>query len=195
MRAAILVLLLTTALPGLLPAQAAPPSSDDGRAGAAAAVLVKAGSLAGSARLHLGGWVGLVLNDRISIGGVGYALTEMVELPGSEAGTGFDLGMGYGGLLATLRSSLTPEFHGEIGLLLGAGNASLQDRLVGLELGSDNFFVAEPTLGLSRTLPHNLHLGLAVGYRQVVGLQDLPTVVGSDLNAFTGTLSIRLGGG
>ena len=96
MRLAVLILLLT--LPGPIQAQAGSASSAPPRARATGAVLLKGSQVAGTDRLFMGGWAGLVFGDRLAIGGGGLALSKNVELVGSESSTGFDLGMGYGGL-------------------------------------------------------------------------------------------------
>jgi hypothetical protein len=142
----------------------------------------------------MGGWAGLVLGDRLLLGGGGLALLQAVQLPGTVAATGFDLRMGYGGVVLRLWEPVDERFTAEAGVLLGAGNGEIRDRLTGRELGSDNFLTAEPEAALSLSLPRGLRLGLALGYRAVWGLDDLPRVSRGDLQAATWTLFLRAGG-
>jgi hypothetical protein len=188
----LLVCLLAILLPGSLEAQTGPAQGD--RVSSSASVLLKAGDVAGRQRLLLGGGVGLVFGHRLAVGGGGVALTENVEIPGSTAGSGFQLGMGYGGLVLQYWHPLPFHFKARTDLLVGGGHAEISDRLLGRELGADNFFVAEPELGLTRRLFSILHAGVSVGYRWVRGLDDLPRLSNEDFQAVTWTLRLRVGG-
>ncbi|TFH64116.1 MAG: hypothetical protein E4G90_08725 [Gemmatimonadales bacterium] len=115
-------------------------------------------------------------------------------MAGSAGGTGFDLGMGYGGILFRYWEPISGSLTGEVGLLMGAGHAEVRDQLTQREVGSDNFLVAEPEMSVLYSLFPGIRLGASVGYRLTTGVQDLPGVSTGDLNAFTGTLSVRLGG-
>ena len=190
-----LVLALVLALPGPLGAQAGPGPSFQGRVSGTAAVLLKGGQIAGENRLHLGGWAGLIFGGNLAVGGGGFALLNDVGLVGSEGASGFNLGFGYGGLVFRYWEPLSGSLTGEVGLLLGAGHAEVRDQLTRTEVGSDNFLVAEPEMSILYSFFPGVHLGVSVGYRLTTGVEDLPRVSAGDLNAFTGTLSLRLGGG
>ncbi len=191
-RASLLFLLL--ALPGPLKAQAEPPPSQELRARSVASLLLKTSQIAGKGRSHLGGWVGLALGPRLALGGGGVTTLEAVELPGSGAGTGFNLRMGYGGLVIRAWWPLRGRLSAESGLLLGAGHAEVKDRLTAREVGSDNFVVAEPEGALTLSPLPWLHLGAGAGYRLIWGVQDLPSVEEGDLRSMTATVFLRLGG-
>jgi hypothetical protein len=194
MRGTLLAALLL-ALPGSLWAQAGPSSADaEGRVGSTAAVLVKGSTIAGKGRIQVGGWAGLVFGNRFAVGGGGLVLLEEVALAGSEAGSGFSLDFDYGGLFFRFWQPISPRLTGELGLVFGAGNAGVTDRLSGAELGSDNFLVAEPEVSLSFTLLPWVHIGVSGGYRLAWGVEDLPRVSEDELRAATGTISLRLGG-
>ncbi|MFC1575411.1 hypothetical protein ACFL5A_02030 [Gemmatimonadota bacterium] len=188
------LLLLLLALPGPLGAQAGPDLSAPPRAGSAVSVFLKGSKIAGESRAHLGGWAGLVFGNRLVVGGGGMALLERVDLAGTVADTGFDLGMGYGGLVLRYFLPLPLGATGEMGLLLGAGNADVRDHLAGRKLGSDNFQLLEPDLAISYPLLEGLFVTGSVGYRLVWGIEDLPTVNDKDLRSLTAALSLRLGG-
>ena len=193
MRFSALLLLLLT-LPGPLKAQAGQASSAPSRAEATGTILLKGSKVAGADRLFLGGWAGLVFGNRLAIGGGGLALMENVELVGSESSTGFDLGVGYGGLTLRYWLPWSSRVTGELGLLLGAGHAQVRSLVTGTEVGSDNFAVAEPELSLFVTTLPWLHLGASAGYRMAWGVEDLPRVAVDDLRAFTASISLRIGG-
>ncbi len=188
-----LLLALLLALPGPLGAQAGPTHSEEPRARATATILFKASQISDRGRIHLGGWAGLVLGNHFALGGGGLALLEAVELSGTEAGTGFDLRMGYGGIVGRWWEPLPAGLTGEAGLLLGAGHGEVTDRLTGRELGADNFLVGEPEVGFSFSPFPGLHGGASVGYRMVWGVGDLPRVSEKDLRAWTWTLFVRVG--
>jgi len=190
----VIVLAVLLALPGPLGAQAGPAPSPQKRVSATAAVLLKSAQIVEQNRLHLGGWVGLVFGGNLVAGGGAFALLNEVALSGSEGGSGFNLGLGYGGLFLRYWEPLSGPLTGEVGILLGAGHAEVRDQLTRTEVGADNFIVAEPELSLLYSLFPGIQMGVSVGYRLTSGVEDLPRVSASDLNAFTGTLSLRWSG-
>jgi hypothetical protein len=135
-----------------------------------------------------------VFGDHLAVGGGGLVLLDEVGLAGSEAGTGFSLDLDYGGIFCRFWQPLSPRLTGELGLVLGAGNAGVKDRLSGTELGSDNFLVAEPEVSLSFRVLSWLRVGVSGGYRMVSGVEDLPRVSQGDLEGATGTISLQVGG-
>ncbi len=189
-----ILLILALALPGPLWAQVEPDEPPQNRVGGTASLVVKTGQTADVNRISVGGWAGLTFFRNLALGGGGFALTRGVELAGSEGDTGFNLNMGYGGLVFRFWEPLGRSLSGEVGLLLGAGHADVQTQLTGTEVGSDNFLVGEGELGISYRVLQSLSLGASVGYRLTSGVQDLPGVSTDDLNAFTGSLSLRVGG-
>jgi hypothetical protein len=161
---------------------------------AAAAALLRTGEIAGVRGPLLGGWVGLVFGERFVLGGGGVTLLEDVDLPGLEASTGFDLGMGYGGVVLKYRSPLSSRLTGEGGFLLGAGHAEVRDRLAGREVGAENFLTLEPEVTLYLDLFRSASVGVGLGYRFAWGVEDLPSATAQDLRSALGSLSLRIGG-
>lgn len=193
MRHALLLLFFLT-LPGPVGAQEAQQTPAPRRAGAAAAGFVKAGEIADETRFFLGGWGALVLGDHFVLGGGGMALTREVELRASGLPTGFYLDAGYGGVLLKYWGALPLRLTGEAGLLLGAGQAEVYDRITGQEVRAENFLVLEPEVSLFLNLYRQLYLGASGGYRATSRIENLPRVPSDALQSFTATLSLRLGG-
>ena len=110
----------------------------------------------------------------------------------SSSDLGTDLRMGYGGLLFGYesRTDHTVSLAGRF--LLGAGNAEVRAVPVGNELGADNFLVLEPEIHLRVYTVGRLYLGFAAGYRLVLGVQDLPTVVADDLEGASLTITLLI---
>jgi len=185
---------LLLAWPGPSGAQVTPETPEPARVGATAAVVLEGGQVAGARRMFVGGWGGLVFGNDLVVGGGGAALSRRVEITGSESATGFDLGVGFGGIYVRYAAARWGAIAGEWGLLLGAGHAEVNDRLVGLEVGADNFMVLAPEAGLTYEVFRELHLGVSVGYRYVWGVEDLPLLSSEDFRSVTGTLSVRVGG-
>lgn len=193
MRFPILFLALT-ALPAPVLAQEGPGSSSSKRVGGTAVMVVKGSEVAGQYRAHVGGWVGLVFGERLTVGGGGLAMLENVELAAAQSESGFDLGMGYGGLQVRYWWPLRGGFTLDGGALLGAGHAEVTDLVQGLEAGSDNFFVVEPEISVLFGLFSGVHVGAAAGYRVVWGAEDLPRVATEDLRGPTAALTLKIGG-
>jgi hypothetical protein len=189
-----LFLVLLFALPGPVAAQAGAGPASPNRVSGTGALLLKASQIAEENRLHFGGWAGVLFAENLAVGGGGFTLLERVGLSGSEGPTGFDLGFGYGGLLFRYWESLSGPLVGEVGLLLGAGHAEVQNQLTSREVGADNFLVAEAEMSALYSFFPGTHVGLSLGYRITTGVEDLPGVSEGDLNGFTGTLSFRIGG-
>ncbi len=188
------VIAVLLALPGPVTAQAGPDPSAQERISATAGLMLKGSQIAQENRLHFGGWAGLLFTDNLAIGGGGFALINDIELVGSEGDTGFLLDMGYGGLLFRYWETLRGPLMGDVGLLLGAAHAEVRDNLTSGEVGSDNFFIAEADFGLSYSLARDFHLGISLGYRFTSGVEDLPRVSAGDINGFTSTISVQVGG-
>jgi hypothetical protein len=195
MRRTAAVLALILLLPGPLSGQAGTDVPSENRVSSTAGILLKGDRITGENRLHLGGWAGLLFADHLAVGGGGFTLLNDVELAGSGGGTGLNLDFGYGGMFFRYWEALSDLLTGEVGFLVGAGHAEVRSQLDRTEVGSDNFLVSEAEMGILYTLFEKLHVGFSVGYRLTAGVEDLPGVSTTDLNGFTGTLSLRLGGG
>ncbi len=117
-------------------------------------------------------------------------LTDDVELLEAKSDTGFDLEVGYGGVVLRYRFPMADRVEAEAGTLMGAGHAVVRDRFTGTEAGADNFGLMEPEVGLSLEVLPWLHLSGGVGYRMVWGVEDLPRVEPEDLQSLTASLTL-----
>ena len=140
----------------------------------------------------VGGEASLHFSRRFSVGAAGGGLLSATPVSESTADLGTDLRMGYGGLLFgyEARAWRSAALVGR--LLVGAGHASVRAIPVGNELGADNFLVFEPEVMFRIGAIGPTHLGLTAGYRKVVGVQDLPTLLAEDLEGISLTLLVLL---
>ena len=129
----------------------------------------------GSAAAFLG------LTPRFSLGGAGSVLLGTRSLPGSAPGTDQELRTAFGGLVVQLEVARREDRHLWIRVLAGAGNAKLELAPVGTQIASDNFGVLVPEVGGTIRLAGPLRVGAALGYRAVLGVDDLPGLSPSDL--------------
>lgn len=190
-----LLLIALLALPGSVRAQAGPSSGTPrGRVAATGAVVLKGGQVAETGQAHLGGWAGLIFGGKLAVGGGGFAILHRVDLPASEGGSGFDLNLGYGGLFFRYWEPLAGPLVGGAGVLLGAGHAEVQDQLTRNEVGSDNFLVAEAEMSIQYPVFRQFFVGISTGYRLTTGVENLPRVSDGDMNSFTGSVFLRMGG-
>jgi hypothetical protein len=153
---------------------------------------LRGADILGSTSAMLGGEASLHFSGHWSIGTAGGALLNAVPVTESGADLGTDLRMGYGGVLFgyEARTRHTVSLAGR--LLLGAGHASIRAVPVGNELGADNFLVLEPEVVLWIRAAGPVHLGFSAGYRTVFGVQDLPTLVGDDLEGTSLTIVLLI---
>ena len=155
--------------------------SSDARAAAWAEASLSLTTLEGGAD-----WMGsaaalLQLTPRLSLGGGASMLLGPRSLPGSDPGTDQELRVSYGGLVAQLQVARRGDRDLWLRLLGGVGSAKVDLAAAGTQIASDNFGVFVPEVGGSVLLRKPLRLGAAVGYRAVLGVDDLPGLAPSDL--------------
>ncbi len=164
------------ALAGPLSAQSAGrPAAASAEASLALTTLDGGASWMGSATALFG------LTPRISLGGSGTVLLGTRSMPGSARGTDQELRTAFGGLVVQLDAANSGDRHVWLRVLAGAGNAKVDLALVGTQIASDNFGVLVPEIGASVRLSGPLRVGAALGYRAVLGVDDLPGLAPSDL--------------
>ncbi len=146
-----------------------------------------AGRFGGLWGVGAGVWLG-----PLYLGGHGAAVPGMLalDLAGNE---GSRLGFGYAGLEVAARAWQSARFEAFVGVLAGAGRAQLEEPVVRRELGADNFLALEPSFRLGRVFGDGaISAGLAIRYRQVWGVEDLPGLDAADLRGPTLMLTVSL---
>jgi hypothetical protein len=136
--------------------------------------------------------LGLAISPSLSVGGAGHLAPGSADL-GEIAFQEVELQWGYGGIFVRMEHPGPTDgsaWHGQI--LLGAGNGDVEDRTTGLLLDSDNFFVVQPSVGLSRSIRRRFAGSLTLGYRWIAGLEDLRGVRTGDLRAASLHLGLRV---
>jgi hypothetical protein len=131
-------------------------------------------------------WMGsaaalLALTPRLSLGGGASVLLGSRTRPGSAPGTDQELRTAWGGMVAQYRLARRDDRELWIRALAGAGNAKVTLALLGTQIASDNFGVFVPEIGGTLRLAGPLRAGAALGYRAVLGVDDLPGLAPSDL--------------
>jgi len=140
----------------------------------------------------LGGEASIHFSRHLSIGASGGGLLATVPIIESGADLGTELRLGYGGLLFGYQTRIRSRTALAGRLLLGAGHASVRAAAVGAELGADNFVVLEPEVLVRIRALGPVHLGFTAGYRMAFGVQDLPTLVGDDLEGTSLTIVLSI---
>jgi hypothetical protein len=179
------------ALPLLLslaaPRAAAGQQEGGARAGVEAAL--KLSSVRGDATVFAGG-VGLIdLGRRVAFGAGAWLALSTVRISTGRPETDKSLRMAYAGVVAEGEIRRGPDWVVNVRALVGAGNAKVSDRLIGVPLGADNFGVVEPEVGGSWHLGRGAWLTGGLGYRFTFGVEDLPDI---SEESFRG-MSLRMG--
>jgi hypothetical protein len=136
----------------------------------------------------------LSLGGRFAFGAAGALMLGSATVESSGAGSDLDLRMGYGGVLFHVTLVGSGDRYVALRGLIGAGNAKINEPVVGFEIGAENFGVIEPELVGALTLAGPLQVGLGAGYRHVFGVNDLPGIAPADLEGFSAAarLSVRI---
>ena len=187
-----LFLALALSQPGGLRAQDPDASVAADAVNASIGVFLRGAGIVNGTEAMLGGEASIHFSRHFSVGAAGGGLLTAASVSESGDDLGTDLRMGYGGLLFgyEARTWRAASLAGR--LLLGAGHASVRAIPVGNELGADNFLVLEPEVMLRIGAVGPAHLGFAVGYRMVLGVQDLPTLVAEDLKGVSLTIILLM---
>lgn len=158
-------------------------------AGAAVEAALKLSSVLGDVTTFAGG-VGLIdLGGRVAFGGGGWLALGTVRIATARPETDKSLRMAYAGVVAESVIRRGPEWEVRARILVGAGNAKVSDRLIGVQLGADNFGIVEPEVGGSWHLWRGTWLTGGLSYRFTLGVEDLPDISDDSLRG----ASLRLG--
>ena len=152
------------------PASAQGPPSDSADR-ALAAVELGATRLAGAWIPQAGGTLAIRLSTGLELGGSGRIGLRHATL--ADGGSELRLQFGYGGLKVMVRPipAVAPGLR--LGMLVGAGNADLEDPTAGTVIDSDNGGVLEPMLSLSTTFLPRLTGALSFSWRLAFAFEAL----------------------
>jgi hypothetical protein len=114
------------------------------------------------------------LSPAMELGGEGVIGLGRLRVGDDDAPEPAELTLGYGGVILRYRLDAGASRGTTVGILLGAGTARLYSALVDAELGSENFFVVEPSLGYRFAFGSRLGGAAWGGYRLTPGAQPLP---------------------
>jgi len=181
-----LLLLLLLARPSAVRGQ----QQDAARAGIEAAL--KLSSVHGEGTVFGGGVGLLALGGRVAFGGGGWLALGAVRIATGRPETDKDLRLAYGGVVVEGMIRRGPDWDLRARALLGAGNAKVADRLIGLQLGADNFGVVEPEVGGSWQLTRGARLTGGLSYRLTFGVGHLPDVSDDSLSGGSVRVGIQL---
>jgi hypothetical protein len=163
-------------------------------AAATATAAEREGPASPANRLHVGGYAGplviltplardpailggaraaIVLDQRLSLGGGGFALLNPIEAPSPERGQDPRIGFGAGGLWAQYVWAPSWDVQPTSGLMVGAGSLSHQAHSFSSTYTSSAFFFVMPEVGLEIEMEQVVRIGIEASYRIVTGV-DLP---------------------
>lgn len=136
---------------------------------------------------------GLRLSPSVEFGGEALFGVRPLRVSPKDSPDRAELSLGYGGaqLRVTSSGGLLVD-RVSAGVLLAAGTARVRSSLIGEEVGTDNFAILEPSLGLRWRLYPALAIGVEGGYRLTLGSDALPWIEAGSLQGPTMTFSLLL---
>ena len=151
--------------------------------------------------LLLGGQGGLILNRHVLVGVSAHSMAYKVSVPSENPSQSLHLHMGYSGLLLGYIVAPVKVIHVSFPLTLGAGIASISNKVnsefnnssVYVDVENSIFLFAEPSVQLEINVMKFLKLSIGGSYRLNHSLELQSPVTSSDLNNWTGNVSIALG--
>jgi hypothetical protein len=146
-----------------------------------------------------GGKGGLIINDKLVIGGGGYGFTRTLKRPiGSEMN---ELGIGYGGFLMEYYFFPKRLVHFSIGVLAGGGAFEYwpegeydfyDDDDDERNFPNDKFYVVEPEITIFLNITRFCRIGVGSSYRYIKGI-DTPGISEKGFSRFSGSGMIAFG--
>lgn len=171
-------------------------AQDEGRpAGGGRAFLNLHSALArpvGDLRLMVGGAAGLTVGRSFTVSGVAYVLPSRIAFASPAAPDELEVTMGYGGVRVHRDFGSGPPGIGAE-LLLGAGNAEVRDPVTEVRFGTDNFVVVQPMATAGTTLSSRFRFEAAVGWRFLLGVEDLAGLEAEDLGGWSAEMRLSAG--
>ncbi len=151
--------------------------------------------------LLLGGQGGLILNRHVLVGLSAHSMAYKISVPSENPDQSLHLHMGYSGLLLGYIVAPVKVVHVSFPLTFGAGIASISNKVnsesnstsVYVDVENSLFLFAEPSVLLEINVMNFLKLSIGGGYRINHSLELQSPVSSSDLNNWTGNVSVALG--
>ena len=145
-------------------------------------------AVGGDTSVLLRGVLGLSLGRGIRVWGEG---RSPIRTGAAGENGSAELSFGYGGVGAEWTRE-GGRLEPSVGLLAGGGHGRVSSRFTGVELGSENVLVVEPSVAL-RSLPHRaLSVGIGGGYRWSSSVERLAGIRPGGLRGWTLSISARL---
>jgi hypothetical protein len=176
----------------LLARPSATAGQQEGAARAGLEAALRLSSVHGKATVFAGGTGLLALGHGVSFGGGGWLALGPVRVSTGRPESDKSLRVAYAGLVVETAVRRGPDWDLRVRALVGAGNAKVSDRLIGVQLGADNFGVVEPEIGGSWQLDRGAWLTGGLSYRLTFGVEDLLDVSEDSLRGASLRVGIQL---
>lgn len=158
--------------------------------------LISTTQMNGSWGLMFGGKGGLVINQKIAIGGIGMALVSNNTFVGGKLNENtkeaMDLTYGAGGIFVEYIFKLGSPVHFSIPLNLMAGGVSINDVNTAMEIESSYAFVLEPGINIEFNVAKQFIPAINISYRQAFGI-SMVNVSNKDLSGLNIGLIFKFG--
>jgi hypothetical protein len=159
--------------------------------------VIKISRFNGKMAFMTGGRGAVIINNRYTIGGGGYGIANLIELPGSDQYTKRCFKMGYGGIELGYIISSGKIVNADISLLVGPGAAFVQNKPKnkGEKSFDDDFkffTVIEPSIYSIFDLNRHLCLQAGISYRYVYH-SHLGYISDPDIRGFSFCLGLFFG--
>ncbi len=167
------------------------------------APIIRASQINGIIGAAIGGKGGLTINNKITIGGIGYGhVTDYAFKGNNFAGNenaDLHLGMGAGGLFFEYTIGMKNAVHFSIPLNIMAGGVFTSDKTlddinddIDETIENSGIFILEPGINIEFNFTKNFVPTLNFGYRHVMG-SSLINLSDKDLSGFHVGLELKFG--
>jgi hypothetical protein len=164
--------------------------------GAYGGPLISATQINGEWGSLLGGKGGIIINQRIALGGVGMGLVSNNTFVESNTEDGvneiLELGYGAGGIFVEYIFKLNSPVHFSIPLNMMVGGASINEVGSNVELESSYLFVLEPGINIEFNVAKQFIPAINISYRQVFG-SSLANVSNKDFSGINIGMVFKFG--
>ena len=158
------------------------------------AFFTRAGMINGQNGVFMGGQGAWIINHKLALGGKGYALISISDVPELN-NVKMEFGC-WGGLIEYIVKS-DNLVHLNFNTMIGAGGVryAVKDYQYDhseVDYTEDALFVIEPGMDADLNIHKNFRIGIGVYYRLVSGV-DYADLSSSDLNGISGQITLKFG--